>query len=418
MTELTNQRTNKLTFKLNREQVLSLIFFAGGLFIILLATWKVQPGDVSSFTRYGKGEPLVDLPSRATMWALGAFCLFAAAYQWVRGAQGTGLAAGLVGFFLVTALLVWATRGVGDSLSLFAMLRESIIRATPLILGALSGLWCERSGVVNIAIEGMMLSGAFTAVAATSMSGSPWVGIVAAILTGGLMAALHAVLSIKYKVDQIISGTVINILAVGATRYLNIRLLTPSGNNAPGTFKTIAVPGLSKIPVIGPMFFDHQPTVFLMFILVAAVAIIFAYTPWGLRTRAIGEHPRAADTLGVHVNRMRYINVLIGGMIAGIGGAYFSLGEVGRFEDSMTNGKGFVALAALIFGKWTALGGMAAGLLFGFADALQNKMQILKVGIPPEFLQMTPYILTVIVLAGVIGRAIPPAAVGKPYEKQ
>ena len=155
-----------------------------------------------------------------------------------------------------------------------------------------------------------------------------------------------------------------------------------------------------------------------MFILVAAVAVIMAYTTWGLRTRAIGEHPRAADTLGVHVNRMRYINVIIGGMIAGIGGAYFSLGEVGRFEDNMTNGKGFVALAALIFGKWTALGGMAAGLLFGFADALQDKMQILDVGIPPEFLQMTPYVLTVIVLAGVIGRAIPPAAVGQPYEKQ
>jgi simple sugar transport system permease protein len=166
------------------------------------------------------------------------------------------------------------------------------------------------------------------------------------------------------------------------------------------------------------MFFQHQPTVFLMMILVAAVGVIIAFTPWGLRTRAIGEHPRAADTLGIHVNRMRYINVIIGGMVAGIGGAYFSLGEVGRFEDNMTNGKGFVALAALIFGKWTAVGGMFAGLLFGFADALQDKMQILKVGIPPEFLQMTPYVLTVIVLAGVIGRAIPPAAVGKPYEKQ
>jgi simple sugar transport system permease protein len=322
----------------------------------------------------------------------------------------------MVGFFAIGALLVWATRG--SSLSLFAMLRETIVRATPLILGALSGLWCEKSGVVNIAIEGMMLSGAFTAVAATSMSGNAWIGVLVAVLTGATMASLHAVLSIKYKVDQIISGTVINILAVGATRYLNIRLLTPSGNNAPGTFSVISIPVLSDIPVIGPMLFEHQPTVFIMLILVAVVGIIIAYTPWGLRTRAIGEHPRAADTLGIHVNRMRYLNVIIGGMIAGVGGAYFSLGEVGRFEDGMTNGKGFVALAALIFGKWTAVGAMAAGLLFGFADALQDKMQILKVGIPPEFLQMTPYVLTVIVLAGVIGRAIPPAAVGQPYEKQ
>jgi simple sugar transport system permease protein len=416
MTQLTKQRTLRPSVQLNREQILSIIFFVGGLLIIFLATWKVEPGTVSGFTQFGKSEPLVDLPSRATLLALGGFCMFAAAYQWVRGAEGTGLAAGLVGFFAISALLVWATRGT--SLSLFAMMRESIVRATPLILGALSGLWCEKSGVVNIAIEGMMLSGAFTAVAAASMFGSLWVGILVAILTGGLMASLHAVLSIKYKVDQIISGTVINILAVGATRYLNIRLLTPSGNNAPGTFSVISIPVLSDIPIIGPMLFQHQPTVFLMMILVAVVGVIIAFTPWGLRTRAIGEHPRAADTLGIHVNRMRYINVIIGGMVAGIGGAYFSLGEVGRFEDSMTNGKGFVALAALIFGKWSAVGGMFAGLLFGFADALQDKMQILKVGIPPEFLQMTPYVLTVIVLAGVIGRAIPPAAVGKPYEKQ
>jgi general nucleoside transport system permease protein len=416
MTELAKGRTLEFNLKFNREQILSIVFFLGGLLIIALATWKVSPDEVSSFTQFGKGENLVDLPSRATMWALGAFCLFAAAYQWVRGSEGNELAAGLVGFFAVSALLVWATRG--GSLSLFAMLRESIVRATPLILGAMSGLWCEKSGVVNIAIEGMMLSGAFTAVAATSATGSPWVGILAAVLTGGMMAALHAVLSIKYKVDQIISGTMINILAAGATRYLNIRLLTPSGNNAPGTFAVISIPVLADIPIIGPMLFRHQPTVFLMFIMVAVVAVIIAYTPWGLRTRAIGEHPRAADTLGVHVNRMRYINVLIGGMVAGIGGAYFSLGEVGRFEDNMTSGKGFVALAALIFGKWTALGGMAAGLLFGFADALQDKMQILKVGVPSEFLQMTPYVLTVIVLAGVIGRAIPPAADGEPYEKQ
>jgi simple sugar transport system permease protein len=416
MTQLTSRQVLKPSLKLNREQVLSIIFFLGGLFIILLSSWKVAPEDMSGFTQFGRDEPLLDLPSRATLWALGTFCLFAAAYQWVRGTEGAGLAAGLVGFFAIGALLVWATRG--SSVSLFAMLRETVVRATPLILGALSGLWCEKSGVVNIAIEGMMLSGAFTAVAATSISGNAWVGILVAVLTGAAMASLHAVLSIKYKVDQIISGTVINILAVGATRYLNIRLLTPSGNNAPGTFSVISIPVLSDIPVIGPILFEHQPTVFIMLILVATVAIVIAYTPWGLRTRAIGEHPRAADTLGIHVNRMRYINVIIGGMIAGVGGAYFSLGEVGRFEDGMTNGKGFVALAALIFGKWTAVGGMAAGLLFGFADALQDKMQILKVGIPPEFLQMTPYVLTVIVLAGVIGRAIPPAAVGQPYEKQ
>ncbi len=399
-----------------RERLLSLLFLAGGIIILLVTALTVTPAHRSAFTQFDADTPLVTLPTRAALYVLALLSLFAAGVQWAKGDRWSDLLLGLVSLFIVSAFLVWLTRG--RSLSLLGMLRESIVRSTPLVLGALSGLWCERSGVINIAIEGMMLTGAFTAVAAASLSGSHWVGVGAAMLVSALMAALHAVLSIRYKVDQIISGTVINILAVGATRYLNVRLLTPSGHNAPGTFTAFAIPGLSKIPFIGPIFFLHQPTVYLMMVLVVIVHVVLFHTRWGLRTRAVGEHPQAADTLGVHVNRTRYINVLIGGLIAGIGGAYFSLGEVGRFEDAMTNGKGFVALAALIFGKWTALGGLGAGMLFGFADALQDKMQILGVGIPAEFLQMVPYVLTVIVLAGVIGRSIPPAAIGKPYEKQ
>jgi simple sugar transport system permease protein len=239
------------------------------------------------------------------------------------------------------------------------------------------------------------------------------------------MALLLAVLSIQYKVDQIIAGTVINILAAGGTRFLNLRLLEPAGLSAPGHFDTIPIPILSEIPILGPILFQDQPTTFIMLILVIVVNFVIFFTPWGLRMRACGEHPRAADTVGVHVNRMRYISVFIAGLIAGIGGAYFSLGVVGTFEDNMTRGQGFVALAAMIFGNWNPTGAFLAALLFGFADALQVKMQILQpilpfidAAIPPEFLQTAPYILTIIVVAGVVGRARPPAAEGKPYEKQ
>jgi simple sugar transport system permease protein len=252
-------------------------------------------------------------------------------------------------------------------------------------------------------------------------------GLIAASLIGGVMAALHAVLSIKYKVDQIVSGTVINILAVGATRFLNIRLLEPAGLSTPGHFETIRIPLLADIPIVGPILFDNQPTVFIMLILLVVINYVVFFTPWGLRMRACGEHPRAADTVGVNVNRMRYISVFIAGLIAGIGGAYFSLGAVGTFEDGMTRGQGFVALAAMIFGNWNPIGGFVAALLFGFANALQVKMQILQpvlchpyvtASLPPEFLQMAPYILTIIVVAGVVGRVRPPAQEGKPYEKQ
>ncbi len=321
------------------------------------------------------------------------------------------------------AFLVWITSGT--SMNLPGMVQSTLMAATPLTLGAMAGIFCERSGIINIAIEGMMLSGAFAAVAFASIFDNLWMGLLMASLVGGLMAALHAVLSIKYKVDQIISGTVINILAAGGTRFLNLRLLEPAGMSTPGSFDLIRIPILADIPIVGSILFVNQPTVYIMLIvLVLANFVIFA-TPWGLRMRASGEHPRAADTVGVHVNRMRYVSVIIGGLIAGIGGAYFSLGVVGTFEDGMTRGQGFVALAAMIFGNWNPIGGFMAALLFGFADALQVKMQILQPvlpfinqPIPPEFLQMAPYILTIIVVAGVVGRAVAPAAEGKPYEKQ
>ncbi len=394
-----------------------------GAVLFLFGRYGAQAGETATFTDQELGK-LFSLPSQATLYTLAGMCMLFGGLRLVRGLGSLRSALGMgLAFLAVFGFLVWVTSGT--NLNLSGMLQDTLKLATPLALGAMAGIFCERSGVFNIAIEGMMLTAAFSAACFASLFHSLWMGVLVGIISGGLMAALHAWLSIKYKVDQIISGTVINILAAGATRFLNVRLADPAGMSTPGKFNPIAIPVLSKIPVLGPILFNQQPIVYIMLILLAVVQFVVFSTPWGLRLRACGEHPRAADTVGVNVVRMRYIGVILGGMIAGIGGAYFSVGEVGSFEDSMTRGAGFVALAAMIFGKWNPIGAFGAALLFGFADALQVKMQsiqpplpFLHVPIPPEFLQMTPYILTIIVLAGAIGSAIGPAAGGKPYEKQ
>lgn len=305
-----------------------------------------------------------------------------------------------------------------DTRILIGLFSLTLVKATPLALGALSGIFCERSGVVNIAIEGMMLTAAFTGFTAAFFTGSNALGLLVALLTGGLLALLHAVLSIRFQVDQIISGTVINLMAIGLTGYFNRVLF--SGRVVPGiaTLPLVKIPLLSQLPFLGPILFNHQPIVYTMLILVGLVHLVLFYTPWGLRMRAVGEHPRAADTLGIDVFRVRYTNVVIGGVIAGLAGAFLTLEAVGTFEKLMSNGRGFIALAAMIFGKWTPFGALAAALLFGFAEALGVRLQIENIGVPYQFLGMLPYVLTIIVLAGVVGRATPPAAVGKPYRKQ
>jgi len=398
-----------------------MLLVGGG--IIILGAFGTQAGDQATFTDQILGT-LFSLSAQPTLYLIGMACLFMAGLRLYRGfaALRTWLALALV-VLAAFAFLVWMTSGT--SLNLPGMVQATLTAATPLTLGAMCGLLCERSGIINIAIEGMMLFGAFAGVAFAALFNNLWMGLIAASLVGGVMAGLHAVLSIKYKVDQIISGTVINILAVGATRFLNLRVLEPAGLSTPGHFDAVRIPVLAEIPIVGPILFENQPTTYIMLILLVVVNYVVFFTPWGLRMRACGEHPRAADTVGVAVNRMRYISVVIGGLIAGVGGAYFSLGQVGTFEDGMTRGQGFVALAAMIFGNWNPIGAFVAALLFGFANALQVKMQILQpvlpiinVPIPPEFLQMAPYILTIIVVAGVVGRVRPPAQEGKPYEKQ
>lgn len=333
-----------------------------------------------------------------------------------------------IGLLVLNGLLVVPTllilTAAGGSTNITSMLSSSFRLATPIVVGALAGLWCERAGVVNIAIEGMMLTGAcigflvlFLLAPYTSSETAMWLGVAVAILAGGLMALLHAWLSITFMTDQIVSGTVINILAVGITSFLRREVML-SSEAARGTLSVVEIPVLSDIPIIGQVIFTGKPIFLMMFVLIAVSHVVLFHTRWGLRTRAVGENPKAADTLGIDVIRMRYINVFIGGLIAGLAGAWFSIETVGQFDDQMTGGLGFIALAALIFGKWTPLGAAMGGLLFGFAQALNTRFQILDVPIPPQFIQMIPYLVTMIVLAGLVGKAISPKADGVPYKKE
>ncbi|MCX6045718.1 MAG: ABC transporter permease [Chloroflexi bacterium] len=331
---------------------------------------------------------------------------------------------GWVVVLLVLAILVnttslknqeWLRILFGTS-ALSYMLRASV----PLILGALSGILCERSGIVNIGIEGMMLAGAFAAfvakVATNSwpLTASLFFGVLIALLIGALMGLLHATLSIRFRMDQIISGTIIIILATGFSSYLFNRDAV-----AEGKFAMIRIPLLADIPVIGPVFFENPPLTYLALILVVVVHVALFYTRWGLRTRAVGEHPRAADTVGINVNRYRYMNTMIGGMLAALAGAFLVLEAVGQFQEGMTAGRGFIALAAMIFGNWNPFGALGASLLFGYTEALQNELLLAGVAsIPRQFVSMLPYIVTIIAVSGFVGRVRPPAAEGKVYETE
>ncbi len=296
-------------------------------------------------------------------------------------------------------------------------LQLAVATATPIALGAFGGLFSERSGVVNIAIEGMMLTSAMTASFVSAYTGSLYLGILSALISGALMAAFHAVLSIRFKMNQIISGTVINFLALGLTGHLyQSYLVPPQWPGTAGTFQNISIPLLSDIPYIGRIFFQQGPIVLTMLALAFVIHYVIFKTPWGLRTRAVGEHPEAADTVGINVYLMRYANVIIGGTLVGLAGAWLTLEWIDNFTINMTTGRGFIALAALIFGRWTPFGALGAALLFGFANAAQIRLQISFPEVPAEIFQMLPYVLTIIIAA--LARPVPPAASGQPYEKE
>ncbi len=393
-----------------------------GLVIYLLFGSNTKPGTLTTFGLNLLGSQAIEIsdlvvPSLPAIYLMAAIAVFTGAYQLARGVRSTGWLIGILAFTFVFAFLMWAAQD--KSFNLTGMLQSSLVRATPIALAALCGVISERAAVINIGIEGIMLMAAQVAVVTATVSGNLYVGLVSAIIMGGLVAAFHAFLVIRFKVDQVISGVAINIFGAGATSFISSRFMahaTDTLNNS-GTFPIIAIPGLSKIPVLGPVFFENNLIVYLTILLVIVMHVMLYYTPWGLRTRAVGEHPKAADTLGINVYLTRYVNVILGGMIAGIGGAYFTIGSVGRFDEILTAGKGFIGLAAMVFGNWNPIGAYTSSLIFGFADSLQVKLQILRIPIPSEFLLMAPYIVTMIILTGVVGRAVPPAADGQPYEK-
>ncbi|MFZ2362759.1 MAG: ABC transporter permease [Anaerolineae bacterium] len=379
------------------------------------STFKLNPTTREKVIQLGD----LVLPTYQTLIVLATVVGLLGLYQVIRGFKRVVLVLGLVALLFVFAFLVWAVRD--KSINLLGILTFTVAAATPIAFGAMSGVMCERSGVVNIAIEGMMLTGAMVAVIFSSVTGSLWLGLVSAVLISGLLGLFLAILAIHFRVDQIIAGTAINIFALGITSFISQRFLQPTpALNSGGVFSKVAIPGLSQIPIIGPIFFNQSPIVYILFLTIIAIHFMLFYTRWGLRTRAVGEHPRAADTLGVNVFKIRYVNVIIGGMIAGVGGAYFTIGSVGRFDEAITAGKGFIGLAAMIFGRWTPFGAYGASLIFGFADALQARLQVLgktQVPIPSEWLLILPYLVTMIVLAGVVGKTVAPAADGKPYTK-
>jgi len=404
-----------------RAKTIGTVLVLLGAFVLWVFGFGADSGDVSTFNlslpgakyqdiKWEVNSRLLSIVIAGIIAFLGGLVLRRTHLRWTNVALAVSLA------LTALAFLTWAS--ADQSFSLVGMLVSTVVLSVPVTLGALSGLMCERVAVINIAIEGQLLTSAFVGTIVGSAA-NIWVGLVAAILTGALLGAVLAVLAIRYHIDQIIAGVVINIFALGLTSFLARRVLTAEPSlNSPGRFASAKIPFFGDIPVIGPMFFDQNMFIYATFVLVIAIHFGLFYTRWGLRSRSVGEHPKAADTVGIDVFKTRYRNVIMGGCIAGFGGAFLTLSQVSRFEENLTAGIGFIGLAAMIFGRWKPLGALGAGLVFGFARALQQKLGILGTPIPSEFLSMLPYIVTIIVVAGVVGKSRPPAADGQPYFKQ
>lgn len=370
----------------------------------------------------GISVPKFSLPGVALIVACGVVIMLLGAAQIVRGfsrktLRWVGIGAGVL--FLV-AFLVWAGTEGKQSVQVGSLLQQTLFLATPLILGSMAGVMCEKTGVINVAIEGQMLFGAFAGALFGTIAGS-YFGLIAAVIIGCLAGALLAVFAIKFTVNQVILGVVINAFALGLTGYLYDAVMANDGTstNQPDVFSPIKIPGLGDLPVVGSLLFNQTIITYLMYVIVIVIDVMLLRSRWGLRTRAVGEHPKAADTVGINVLRLRYQNVIIGGGIAGLAGAALTIGSVGQFNKNMTSGQGFIALAALIFGRWTPRGALGAALFFGFASALQTALSLLAtpVKIDSNLLQMLPYLATIFAVAGLVGRVRAPAADGEPYVK-
>ncbi|WP_300344369.1 ABC transporter permease [Nesterenkonia sp.] len=366
--------------------------------------------------------PLVNVPAAPTAWVLGialaALAGLAIHFAVRRRRLGVWHPI-LFGVLFVLAFLVWAGAGRDAVIPLVTVLTGTLALSVPLIFGAMCGLVGERSGIINIAIEGQLLAGAFLAAVAASFFTSAYVGLLAAPFAGAAVGALLVLFSVKYHVNQIIVGVVLNVLVIGVTSFLYSTVLTQNAElwNARQQLPRLPIPGLSQIPIIGPVLFNQTILVYLMYALVILLQIFVFKSRWGLRMRSVGEHPKAADTVGVNVNRTRAVNTIFAGCIAGLGGAFFTVGQGLAFGAEMSAGQGFIALAAMILGRWNPVGALCAALLFGFSTSIGNVLSTIGTPVPSEMLLMLPYIITIFAVAGFVGRVRPPAAEGVPYIK-
>ncbi|MDR0483416.1 MAG: ABC transporter permease [Cellulomonadaceae bacterium] len=336
-----------------------------------------------------------------------------------RYSKFPGWASAVFGLLAVAAFLSWAGAGAQGRLNVVGLIGNAILVAIPLVFGALGGVIGERAGVVNIAIEAQLLMAAFTGAVVGSLTANAWVGLLAAILAGAGVAAILGVFAINYRVEQVIVGVVLNVLIIGVTTFLFSAWLQTDMQRLNSTlehrFPDIAIPLLSRIPIIGPALFNRPVIVYIMYVAVAAVWFALYRTRWGLRTRAVGEHPKAADTVGIKVNATRWLAVLIAGAIVGIGGASYTLVSNPSFNREMTAGFGYIALAAVIFGNWDPIRASLAGLLFGFAINLQSVLSVIGSPVPSQFMLMLPYVVTLLAVAGLVGKSRAPAADGVAY---
>lgn len=325
----------------------------------------------------------------------------------------------LFGVALLLGFIVWASAGAPLPFTLTNQLNGTLQYATPIVLGAMCGVLSERAGVVNVAIEGQMLTAAFTASVVAGLTKSLWAALAAAVLAGILSAMLLAVFALKYLVDHVVLGVVVNLLATGFTGFMFQQLVKESKElNAVSVMQPVAVPGLSDIPFFGPILFVQRPLTYLAVGAVVVVWFLLYKTKWGLRVRSVGEHPHAADTVGINVLRTKAQSVILGGFFAGLGGAFFTIGSAGAFQTTgVTAGNGFIALAAVIMGRWHPVLAALMALFFGFSRQLAQTVGPLQTPMPTELLAALPYIITIIAVAGLIGRVRPPAADGQHYEK-
>ena len=390
--------------------------------VVVFAYLPKESGDVTYSFVLDKEWVLIQqwvIDSRVGAYAFSIMAAVFTVVAYLLFRQGKKHGIAIFGFSigLFMSFLSWAS--AGDFMPFTGLLQGGLILAVPLIYGSLAGLVCERSGVINIAIEGQLLGSAFIAGITGSLLQNAWYGLIIAPFAGALVSLLLAVFAIKYRIDQVILGFVINVLIIGLTSFAAQRFLTqdPDKWNSSPILQPINIPILSKLPIIGPMFFSQTIIIYLLYVIIIVTQIALFKSKWGLRMRSVGELPVAAESVGIDVNKVRFRNVIIAGAIAGFGGAFFTVGTVGSFSREMTAGMGFIALAALIFGRWTPLGALSAALVFGFADQLRSVLSIAGTPIPSAFMMMVPYIATIIAVSGFVGRVRAPAADGIPYQR-